>query len=98
TPEYTIDGSLSHSIEVDNAVTLPEITASTAAITWYDNDGNIHTGSETETFDAPGTYTYTAVISEDDHGTVSVSVVSNLFADGECVPVYDVIYAKDGLV
>src|SRR5699024_436413 len=67
TPEYTIDGSLSHSIEVDNAVTLPEITASTAAITWYDNNGNIHTGSETETFDAPGTYTYTAVISEDAH-------------------------------
>src|SRR5690606_14894991 len=40
--------------------------------------------------------TYTAVITEDDHCTVTVSVVINVFEEGECPPVYNRVYATDG--
>src|SRR5690606_10599302 len=99
TPDFTVDGSLNFSIETGNSVELPEITASgtTATVTWFDSDGNPHADpAVTEIFDAPGTYTYTAVITEDDHCTVTVSVVINVFEEGECPPVYNRVYATDG--
>src|SRR5690606_326004 len=96
TPAFTVDGPLSHSIEVGNSVGLPTIQAPTATVTWYDNNGNVHTDpTATDVFDTPGTYTYTAVITETDHCTVTVSVIINVFAEGECPPVYDRIYATD---
>jgi len=95
-PDFTVDGSLNYSIEVGNSVALPTIVAPSATVTWHDNDGDVHGDpTVTETFDTPGTYTYTAVISEDDHCTVTVSVIINVFAEGECPPTYDRIYATE---
>src|SRR5690606_261229 len=95
-PDFTVDGSLSYSIEVGNSVALPTINVPTATVTWYDNNGNaLVDPTETEVFDTPGTYTYTAVITEADHCTVTVSVIINVYAEGECPPVYNRIYATD---
>ena len=97
TPDYTINGALSYGIEVGQSVTLPTISAPTATVTWYDDAGtNIGTATTTRVFDAVGTYTYTAVISEANHCTVSVSVVIRVFDTGECPPVYQRVYATDG--
>src|SRR5690606_16841946 len=96
TPDFTVDGPLSYSIEVGNSVELPTINVPTATVIWYDNNGNaLVDPTETEVFDTPGTYTYTAVITETDHCTVTVSVIINVFAEGECPPVYNRVYATD---
>src|SRR5690606_23291606 len=96
TPDFTVDGPLSYSIEVGNSVELPTINVPTATVTWYDNNGNaLVDPAATEVFDTPGTYTYTAVITETDHCTVTVSVIINVFAEGECPPVYNRVYATD---
>ncbi len=95
-PDFTVEGSLNYSIEVGNSVDLPTITAPTATVTWYNHDGQEHADpNTTETFDTPGTYTYTAVITEPDHCTVTVSVIINVYAEGECPPVYNRVYATD---
>jgi gliding motility-associated-like protein/uncharacterized repeat protein (TIGR01451 family) len=96
TPDYTITGALSYGIEVGNTVDLPTIASATATVQWYDDAGQSVSGATTRQFDTPGTYTYTAVISEDNHCTVTVSVMINVFAEGECPPVYSRVYATDG--
>src|SRR5690606_28753087 len=96
TPDFTVDGPLSYSIEVGNSVELPTIDVPTENVTWYDNNGNVHADpAVTGVFDTPGTYTYTAVITGADHCTVTVSVIINVYAEGECPPVYNRIYATD---
>lgn len=95
-PTYTIVGDLSYGIEVGNNIALPTVQAATATVTWYDDLGNnIGAAIETRQFDVAGTYTYTAVISEANHCTASVSVIINVFAAGECPPVYNRIYATN---
>ena len=96
TPDYTVTGDLTFGIEVGNSVTLPTIQSSTATVIWYDDAGNAIGGSAaTRQFNEAGTYTYTAVIAQAGHCTVTVSVVINVFAVGECPPIYNRIYATD---
>ncbi|WP_211657650.1 Ig-like domain-containing protein [Parapedobacter composti] len=100
-PVVSLNGPLTYAIEVGQSVPVPTYTVE-AGVTyqWVDGNGNNFNGTAFGPFSTAGVYSYTLVATRGGCSS-AVTVVINVYNEGECPPVFDRVYntaANNGTV
>ena len=93
-PVIIVNGNAAIQVKVGEAAQIPGVTTDPAglAVTWYDNDGDV-TSDLNPTFDTPGIYTYTAIVTNGDC-SASATVVITVYDEADCPPLVERVYAN----